>query len=255
VASTQNAHNNEWYGPAARARRRWERGLNQYMITAGRQAVLAGTSWIGTEHALLALIAPGERSVAARALTASGIEYEPLFKAVQRLAEAPQWPGRRRHGPPQQNPAFYVLHGRAEGFAAAQDAKAIGPEHLLLALLYSQGVHSRLIDQFSSGRKVLRTLGKLGAPVPRRLPPAADDIRWGERVWFKAPQSDAWGLASLVQRLLPDGAPFGFNFSDTDVMFHTGEGIDLKPIIRRARRQQLRQKRRDTTEPAPRRPT
>ena len=58
------------------------------------------------------------------------------------------------------------------------------------------------------------------------------------------PSSDAWELASLVTTLIPEGAPIGFNFNRTTAWFHSGEGVNLAAIVRKARRQQLAHRRR-----------
>lgn len=236
----------QWLGPAALARRRWERNLGWYQSCAAEQSALVGATSIGPEHLLLALVAPGEDSVAAQALRQSGIDYEQLRGAATRLAGARVIPGGRRRLAGTFAPRWYGLQGRADGLAAGLGAKRIEAEHLLLALLWEPGgSHSWLLEELGCSRRTIQAkLATLGVKVPTGHPPLKDDTRWGDRVVMRIPTRDAWELASFVQHLLPTGAPFGFNFDSTTIWFMAGEGIDLAPLVRKARRQQRAHQRR-----------
>jgi hypothetical protein len=245
----------QWYGPAARAERNWRADQQRYTSRALEEAGALGHSWVGSEHLLLALVAPGGDSIAARALRDSGVEYEALHAELSKVRESVRTKAEWRTFPP----SFYVLGGRADGLARGLGAKRIGPEHLLLAILWEpHGRCAGLLETLgTSGAKVQRKLAKLGAMVPTGRPPGVDDTRWGDFVTLRVPSNDAWELASLVRQALPEGAPIGFNFNRTTVWFHSGEGIDLAPIVRKARRRQLAHRRKHPPEelqpPAPRR--
>jgi hypothetical protein len=148
------------------------------------------------------------------------------------------------------SPSWYRFVGRVEGLAAGLGAKPIGPEHMLLGLLWEpHPVHAGFFEEHgTSSRAIQRRLAKLGPTVPPGQPPLKDDTRWGDYVTIRVPGRDAWELASLIRQLCPEGAPFGFNFNSTHAWFHTGEGIDLAPLVRRARRSQRARQRRHPAE-------
>jgi hypothetical protein len=217
--------------------------MDNLMGKAGRESALLGDTYIGTEHLLLALVADDEDSQAAAALRGAGIRYSSLFEAAQARPESAvsRIPTRRPVVSKGVSPLYYNLQGRAEGFAAADGARRVEAEHLLLALLWEpHGRHAHLLESLgTTRRRVQRRLAAGGVPVPPRLPPAPDDTRWGQPVTTRVSSNDVWGLAGLLRPLLPDGAPFRFNFGNGKAWFSTGEGIDLAPLIRKARRQQL----------------
>jgi hypothetical protein len=144
------------------------------------------------------------------------------------------------------SPSWYTLAGRADAFAVTLEAKQIRAEHLLLALLWEpNGFHDYLLAQVGATRRLVhRNLRRLDVAVPKALPPREDDTRWGTYATVRIPGAQAWELASFVRKQLPEGSPFGFNFNTTHAWFHAGEGIDLLPLVRRARRQQMAQRRR-----------
>ena len=134
----------------------------------------------------------------------------------------------------------------AHDVAAGLGANRVAPEHILLALLWKpDGIHTALLNDLGvSRRAVQRMLSKLGATVPRGYPPAPDDTRWGETFTIRIPSSDAWELANRTLRLIPEGAPMAFNFDHSKAWYTSGEGVDLAPLVRKARRQQLADQRR-----------
>jgi hypothetical protein len=235
-----------WYGPAARERYRWAGSLNWYGARAGEQAMALGVDHIGTEHVLLALVAPGMTSKAAAAMRAAGATHEKLTAAARER----QGKVKRMRPSRQGNtftPSWYQMTGAARGFAAAQGASAIAAEHILLALLYEPtGAHGAIIyGAGTSPRRIRTKLAALGVDVPAQQPPRPDDTRWGDEVAIRVPGSDAWALASRVAKLKPEYAPLRFHFNATTVWFTSGEGVDLHSIVRKARRQQLALQRRE----------
>jgi ATP-dependent Clp protease ATP-binding subunit ClpA len=201
---------------------------------------------VGLEHVLLALVAPDETSVAAVALRKSGADYDAMRGAAAQQTEN----GVARRGPRPRSkgmsPSWYTLVGRVDAFAVALGANRIEPEHLLLSLLWEpNGSHAYLLTKVgATRRKVYRNLSKLGVATPKSPPPPEDDTRWGAYATVRVPGGQAWELASFVRKQLPEGAPFGFNFNTTHAWFHSGDDIDLLPLVRKARRQQMAQRRR-----------
>jgi ClpA/ClpB-like protein len=249
-ASDGTAHRSLWYGAAAKAEQKWLRAEGRYRARARHQSEILGDGHVGTEHLLLALVAPDETSVAAKALRESGVDYDRLRDA----AAARENPARRRRDTSGGTfpPAWYVLEGRAEGFGLALGAKQLNAEHFLLALLWHRsGFHASLLDDLGVSRRTIKNkLAKLGAVVPPGSPPARDDTRWGETFTIRVPGKDAWELASLTLVLLPEGAPFGFNFDRDKTWFTSGQGVDLAPLVRKARRRQIARHRRQEAERA-----
>jgi hypothetical protein len=246
--ASEEAARAQWLGPNARARRRWERGLYAYHGKASEQARLVRSTTVGTEHVLLSLLAPGEDSLATQALVDSGITYELVRARAVQIADSSTRRGRAFAST--YSPSWYRFVGRVEGLAAGLGAKPIGPEHMLLGLLWEpHPVHAGFFEEHgTSSRAIQRRLAKLGPTVPPGQPPLKDDTRWGDYVTIRLPGRDAWELASLIRQLCPEGAPFGFNFNSTHAWFHTGEGIDLAPLVRRARRSQRARQRRHPAE-------
>ena len=240
----------QWYGAAAKAEQKWLRAKGRYMARAHHQSEILGDTHVGTEHLLLALVAPDETSTAARALRESGVDYDSLRDAA--IARGNPARRRREKSGGTFPPAWYILEGRAEGFAVALGAKQMNAVHFLLALLWHRsGVHASLLEDIGVSRQTIKSkLAKLGAVVPRGRPPARDDTRWGDTFTIRVPGKDAWELASLTLALLPEGAPFSFNFDRDKTWFTSGQGVDLGPLVRRARRQQTGRHRRQESERA-----
>jgi hypothetical protein len=236
----------QWYGPAARAERKRHERQHQYTARAMAEADRLGHRYVGAEHLLLALVAPEEQTLAARALRECAVDYDALRTHLNGDTPARPLKSRARAYPP----AFYKLASCADGIALAFGAKQVEAEHLLLAILWeSHGRTRRRLEQFgTTPQAIQRRLAKLGAQVPPRQAPGPDDTRWGEYVTVRIPSTDAWELASRVRELLPEGAPVAFNFNASSAWYRTGEGIDLASIVRKARRQQLADRRREPAE-------
>ncbi len=100
------------------------------LVLAQEEARLLGHPYIGPEHILLGLVAEGG-GVAARALSAAGIELEPAREAVRRLTDAT---GTRTSAPPFTPQAKKVLEGSLRALLA-RGGSNIGTEHLLFGLL------------------------------------------------------------------------------------------------------------------------
>src|SRR5262245_40323258 len=165
----------QWYGPTARAERKRHAKEHGYTSAALNEADRLGHSYVGAEHVLLALVRPGESTVAARALRETGVDYDALHSLLSEDGRASARTSTARAFPP----AFYGLCARADGLAIAFGAKQVEAEHLLLAMLWQPYTRiTILLEQFgTSERAVQRKLAQLGAKVPPGQPPGRDDTR------------------------------------------------------------------------------
>lgn len=120
---------------------------------ACEEAQQLGHGMIDSEHFLIAL-ARDEESMSAKALSACGMELASLGSAVKEIAPA----------------TVALIHGELTITPQAKSAQEcawdeaeklghvpVGPEHLLLALLYQPvGICSRVFDAFGVERRELR---------------------------------------------------------------------------------------------------
>jgi ATP-dependent Clp protease ATP-binding subunit ClpA len=187
---------------------------------------------VGPAHFMLALTR-GD-SVAAQALRNCGATHEALTTVYERLRSRweEEYPRKQRR-PPQLNPASYALKGRTEGFAASAGSTTLEPEHYLLALLWDpDSVHSGMLRELGTSRaEVQGALRALNVRVPELEPPPDDERPRGERVWIPFEQLELV-LRELPSRL-PEGSPFGFNFTPdrSRAWVQAGADVDLQSIV------------------------
>lgn len=155
---------------------------------AAHRARQLGRGVVSDDLFLLALTDLDESQPARRALTAAGVSRVQLLAHIRTTgddAHGPREGGRLRF-----SPAYYTLHGLAQGFAATLGDGVISPEHVLLAILWmgnslSLGVLRR-IDV--TRETVVHELSELGIRVPQAELPLLIEVEWGERVWFERDQ-------------------------------------------------------------------
>jgi hypothetical protein len=205
---------------------------------AWKEAEDLGHDWVGGEHFLLALLRPGDDSVAAQALRDAGLTHEAFAEAfVHVLADAEEAKSSRRPKKPKPrrevklNPAAYQSMGFAEGVAAGLGATAAGPEHVVVAVIWDQwSPTTRVLQRLGVRREdIVDRLAGLGVPLPPvGLPPLAERSR-GKTVVVPIEQLRA--LVAELPGLLPPGSHFGFNHDGEQGWLTAGEGVDLPKYI------------------------
>ena len=129
------------------------------------------------------------------------------------------------------SPAYYGMHGRADGFAAALGDGTITPEHLLIALLWDAGSHSsQLLWRLGVTREALVDgLRARGVPVPSAPLPPQREVDHGGRVWFDRDQVQA--VIEGLRSRLPPGTHWGFNYEGDRAWAFTEAHIDLEALV------------------------
>ena len=210
---------------------------------AGDEARRLEQGWIGPEHVLLALFA--EPSAATEALEEVGVTRE--------LAEERARAGSRSYPPPSPydpakgltpNPAWYKLTGCAKGLALAAGRQRPGPEHLLLAMVYSEHeIAPLLLRVGSSQQALLAALARRGVPVPEVDPPAYRP--WRGRGRIEVTEAELKPVLDVLTERHPPGSEWrwGFNWHPAEpgdegprrAWVDGEEGIDLDAALATAK--------------------
>lgn len=167
-----------------------------------------GRTVVSDDLFLLALTWLDEAQPARRALASEDIAAERLMANIPTAGDGPL-------DPPTgllYSPAYYSMHGRAEGFAAALGDGRITPEHVLLALLWDpRSNSSHLLWRLGVNReRLVERLGELSVPVPVAPLPLQREIEWGERVWFD--RRDVGRVLDHLRLHIPPATTWGFNY-------------------------------------------
>jgi catechol 2,3-dioxygenase-like lactoylglutathione lyase family enzyme len=128
-------------------------------------------------------------------------------------------------------PAYYLMHGRAQGLAAALGDGTITPELVLLALLWDGGTaSSQLLWRLGASReRLVERLGRLGVPVPASALPAQHEREWGEPVWFDRDQVRT--VLDHVRLHTPPGTRWGFNYEGDQAWIHGQADVDFEALV------------------------
>jgi ATP-dependent Clp protease ATP-binding subunit ClpA len=131
-------------------------------------------------------------------------------------------------------PAFYVMQGRAEAFAATLGDGAVTPEHVLLAILWDPNdASSQLLWRLGVSReRIVEQLRHLGVAVPKPPPPPQREIEDGERVWFN--RSDVERVLRYLHRKIPPGTVWGFNYEAERAWAIAESSVDLQTLVDQA---------------------
>lgn len=197
---------------------------------AAQEARDLGHRRIGSEHLLLALLAP--ESASGEALRACGLSRESVLDEISRL---PDGYHRRipRGGTPSgpvlvEDPDMRSIRARAEGLAAGRGSAEVLDEHVLIAILWEPGppLAVRLIEKLGVTREqILAELRRRGVEIPKF--PLSYLPSWGEPFYVSREE---------FERLAPDlrrrGVLFKANSKGGRVIVsidERGEGGDLRP--------------------------
>jgi ATP-dependent Clp protease ATP-binding subunit ClpA len=168
----------------------WHRLLED----AARRAAERQHYWVGSEHLLLALVA--SESVAGRALRAAGLSYESVSDAISRIPGEYHQTERATATPGVGvlRPETLEIVARAEGFALAHAEAAVGPEQVLISLLWEHGnvLALGLLEQAGVTRAQVRDqLRQGGVDLPAATLPTSN--AWGP--WLPIARA---GLSALI---------------------------------------------------------
>src|SRR4051794_831209 len=163
---------------------------------------------LGDDLILLALARLPEQATVCQVLAAEGVTADILLANI------------RTGGDGQDSldagftyaPAYYLMHGRVDAFAAALGDGTITPEHVLLALIWDAGsASSQLLWKLGVSReRLVEGLRACGVPVPAAALPAQREVDVGTRVWFDRDQVRA--VIDHIRLHVPPGTHWGFNY-------------------------------------------
>jgi hypothetical protein len=184
----------------------------------------------GDDLFLLALVELSGEPAARRALEAEGIDARRLSNEIRTGGDGPADP----NAGVTFSPAYYVMHGRAEGFAAALGDGTITPENVLLALLWDPiDASSQLLWRLGVSReRIVVRLRDLGVAIPStRLPPQRE-IETGERVWFA--REDVHTVLDHLRLHIPPDISWGFNYEGNRAWAMAETSVDLSALVEQA---------------------
>jgi hypothetical protein len=179
---------------------------------------------------LLALTGLDEEQPARRALAAEGVDAERLRPRIRTAGDRPLDPPAALTS----SPAYYKMHGRAQGFAAALGDGRITPEHVLLAVLWDPtSQSSALLWRLGVSReRIVSRLRELGVPAPSAPLPAQEEIDWGEPVWFD--RADVRRVLDHLRLHIPPETRWRFNYEGHRAWARAESSVDLDALVRAA---------------------
>lgn len=129
------------------------------------------------------------------------------------------------------SPATYLMHGRAQGFAAALGDGAITPEHVLLALLWDPtSASSYLLWQLGVDRaRIVNRLAAHKVPIPKASLPSHREITWGKREWFA--REDAGAVIEHLRLNITPGTPWGFDYEGEKAWAVAEASVDMRKLV------------------------
>jgi hypothetical protein len=137
-------------------------------------------------------------------------------------------------------PAYYLLKGRAQGFAATLADGRITPEHVLLALLWDPASNSSyLVWRLGGSReRIVEHLRDLGIPTPAAALPSQREVEWGPRVRFD--RADVRAVVDHLRAHIAPGTRWAFNYEGTGAWAIAEAAVDLDAMVSAAARRSRR---------------
>lgn len=128
-------------------------------------------------------------------------------------------------------PAYNLMAGRPEAFAASVGDGPISSEHVLIALIWDpSSLSSQLLWRLGVSREaIIEGLHSRGIAVPRAPIPPQVEVEMGERIWIDRHDLDRV-IAEVPKRLAPE-SHFGFNYEDDRAWVVAEASIDLRSIV------------------------
>ena len=185
---------------------------------------------LGDDLFLLALTRLDPGSPARQVLEAEGVTEAVLLANIRTGGDGGT---STKHGMTY-SPAYYLMHGRADAFAATLGDGRITPEHLLLALLWdgSSAASQRLWHLGASRDAIVDGLRARGVAVPAAPLPEQREMDLGERVWFDRDQ-----VCAVIEHLrlhLPPEKHWGFNYEGDRAYVSSEASVDLEALVAEA---------------------
>jgi Clp amino terminal domain, pathogenicity island component len=186
-----------------------------------------GRSVAGDDLFLLALTELPDDSPTRRALRAAGLDTTRVLDEVRVSDDGP----RDRGAGVTFSPAYYSMHGRAEGFAACLGDGSIQPEHVTLALLWDpMSASCQLLWRLGLRReRILEALKAFGVPVPSAALPAQREVTFGEPEPF-APE-DVRVVVDHLLHNIPPGTAWGWNYAGDHAWAVAEATVNLRTLI------------------------
>ena len=185
---------------------------------------------LGDDLFLLALARLSPESPARQVLEAEGVTAEVLLSNIRTGGDG----GASTRFGMGYSPAYYVMRGRADAFAAALGDGTITPEHVLLALLWDgSGAASQLLWHLGASREALvEGLRARGVAVPAAPVPPQHEMELGERVWFERDQVQE--VIDHLRLQLPPETHWGFNYEGDRAYVSSEASVDLEALVAEA---------------------
>jgi Clp amino terminal domain, pathogenicity island component len=216
--------------------------LRLVLERSSQVALRRGVGQIGSEHLLIGLLE--ESSCAgARLLAELGITLDKVLRQLDRAGERGAEPEPPPTGPCEPTVALTAAAVPVLELArqqAVQDGSGgrVGTQHYLLGLLAQQDtVAAKLLASFGVDYTLAKArLMELGEEEPMEPPrPAPARVRSNTKR-VEVPNDDRFEtLVGEVARLLPAGAPLGFNSDGEIAWIVTSGNVDLAGLVERAR--------------------
>jgi hypothetical protein len=198
---------------------------------AARHTRELGRAVVSDDLFLLALTDLDESQPARRALAAAGVSSERLLQHIRTSGDDV---GRRSGDGLRFAPAYYTLHGLAQGFAATLGDGVISAEHVLLAILWTGNSQAlpALRHLGVTREAIVHELSELGLPVPQAKLPRLVEVEWGERVWFERDQIG--DVLDHVRLHMDPDTRWGFNYEADRAWIHAERSVDMDALVRGA---------------------
>jgi hypothetical protein len=206
--------------------------LNPVLAAAFRFSAETGSSHVGAEHLLVAVL-DDESTVASRVLRELGVSRA----KVSHLYRLDSKPEAERTGGAVTTPAVHGVMGMARGLALAHGASDADSSHVLLALIY--GDSSLMTSGWETlgvrPAEVVARLSDAGVAVPPQPPPEREIPRITNGVVF--PEEDLQLVLKAMVKRYPPGSDvhWGWNKLDADrCVIYTAEVPSVLSVVEAA---------------------
>lgn len=216
--------------------------LRLVLERSSQAALRRGVGHVGSEHLLIGLLEEST-CAGARLLAELGITLDKVLRELDRAGGDGTGPEPLRDGPREPTvaltaPAVPVLElARQQAVQDGSDGR-VGTQHYLLGLLAQPDtVAAKLLASFGVDYTLAKArLMEFGEEEPLEPPAPAPPRPPSNTKRVEVPNDDRFeALVGEVARLLPAGAPLGFNSDGEIAWIVTSGNVDLAGLVERAR--------------------